>query len=403
MKCTSRRFAARGAALVLAGACCLAPLAATAGANGVTDGEVAFGMSCALSGPAKELGRQMKVGIEIAFSAQNDTGGVHGRKLSLVALDDGYEPERTRAAMKELVERRKVFGIVGNVGTPTAAVAVPYALDKGLLFYGAFTGADLLRNDPPDRFVFNYRASYAEETAAMVKYLVEVRRIKPSQIAVFAQEDAYGDAGFEGVASMMRKLKRDPAQVVRVGYKRNTTDVAEAVKTIKQHAAGIRAIIMVPTYKAAARFIQRIRDEKVDAVLLAVSFVGSNELAEQLLQLGARYADGVIVTQVVPLPTSRASAIIKYQQALARYAPSEKPDFVSLEGYLAATLLSEGLQRAGKELTTDTLIAALEGIKGLDLGIGAPLSFGPSEHQASHKVWGSVLGSQGVYTAIRLE
>lgn len=381
----------------------LRPTPARAQANGVTDAEVVFGMSAAFSGQAKELGRQMKVGIDVAFAAANEAGGVHGRKLALVAMDDGYEPARTQTAMKELVEKRKVFGIVGNVGTPTAVVAVPYAVEKGVLFFGAFTGAGLLRNDPPDRFVFNYRASYAEETAAMVRYLIEVRRIKPSQIAVFAQEDAYGDAGFNGVAHMMRKYRRDPAQVIRVGYKRNTTDVADAVKIVRQNASKIRAVIMVPTAKAAARFVQKLKDERLDIVFSAVSFVGSNELADELMQLGPRYAEGVIVTQVVPLPTSGATAIIKYRQALQRYAPAEKPDFVSLEGFLAANLIIEGLKRAGKNLNTDTLIDALESIKGLDIGIGTPLTFGPSEHQASHKVWGTIIDAQGVYRGLDLE
>jgi ABC-type branched-subunit amino acid transport system substrate-binding protein len=378
----------------------LAPALASAQVNGISDTEVAFGMSCPLSGPAKDLGRAMKVGIETAFAAQNQAGGVNGRTLTLVAADDGYEPERTKAVVRELVEKRKVFGLVGNVGTPTAAVAVPYILEKGVLFFGALTGADLLRNDPPDRFVFNYRASYGEETAAAVKYLIDVRRIAPSQIAVFAQDDAYGDAGFEGVASMMRKYNYDPAKVLRVGYARNTTDVTEAVHTIKLNAARLKAVVMVPTYKAAARFIQKLRDEKVDLVFSAVSFVGSNALAELLTQLGPRYTDGVIVTQVVPLPLAKASATMKYQQDLAKFAPAEKPDFVSLEGYIAANLLIEGLKRAGRNLNTDTLVAALEGIKGLDIGIGSPLTFGPSEHQASHKVWLTALDPQGTYKAI---
>lgn len=392
-----RRAALAGLGLLLA------PAAAPAQVNGVTESEVVFGQSAAFSGPAKELGRQMKIGIDVAFALHNEAGGVHGRKLTLVAMDDGYEPERTKVAMRELVERRKVFAILGNVGTPTSKEAIPYALDKGVLFLGAFTGAKLLRNDPPDRFVFNYRASYPEETAAQVKYLVEVKRIKPAQIAVFAQEDAYGDAGYEGVASMMRKYKRDPATIVRVGYKRNTTDVADAVKVIKANASRIRSVIMVPTYKAAARFVQKLKDERLDLVFSSVSFVGSNELAEELMQLGPRYAEGVIVTQVVPLPTSGATAIIKYRQALQRYAPAEKPDFVSLEGFLAANLIVEGLKRAGKNLNTDTLIDALESIKGLDIGIGTPLTFGPSEHQASHKVWGTIIDAQGVYRGLDLE
>ncbi len=372
-------------------------------ATGVTDGEVLFGMSAPFSGSARELGRQMKVGVELAFAAANDAGGVAGRRLRLVALDDGYEPPRALAAVKELIDHRKVFGIVGSVGTPTTAAALPYALEKQTLFFGAFTGARLLRNDPPDRFVFNFRASYAEETAAVVRHLIEVRRFKPSQIAVFAQEDAFGDAGFDGVAKMMRRYRFDPARVLRAGYKRNTQDVADAVRLVKQNAPRLKAVVMVATYKAAAKFIEKLKESGSPLVFTNVSFVGSNELAEELTPLGARFADGVVVSQVVPLPTSSASAILKYKDLLTRHAPGERPDFVSLEGYIAGTLLVEGLKRTGKNLTTDTLIEALEGIHGFDLGIGVPLSFGPSEHQASHKVWGTVLDGGGVYRNLDLE
>src|SRR5262249_35965767 len=135
--------------------------------RGVSDNEIRFGMSAPFSGPARELGQQMKIGVEAAFKLANEAGGVHGRQLSLVAADDGYEPERTAQTMKQLYDTHQVFGIVGNVGTPTAVVALPYALEKHMLFYGAFTGAPLLRRDPPDRYVFNYRASYAEETDAV--------------------------------------------------------------------------------------------------------------------------------------------------------------------------------------------------------------------------------------------
>ncbi len=389
--------------LLVADALWLVPMSSSAQVNGVSDGEVVFGMSAPFSGPAKDLGRKMKTGIETAFSAQNQAGGVHGRTLSLVAEDDGYEPQRTQATVRDLAEKRKVFAFVGNVGTPTAAVAIPYILEKGVLLFGTLSGADILRNDPPDRFVFNYRPSYSEETATVVKYLVDVRRIKPTQIAVFAQEDEYGDAGFEGVASMMRKYKHDPAHVLRVGYKRNTTDVADAVRVLKRNAANIRAVVMIPTCMAAARFVQRLRDERLDFVLSAVSAVGSNDLAQQLMQLGPRYADGVIVTQVVPVPTAKASAVMKYQQDLARYDPAAKPGFVSLEGYVMANLLIEGLRRAGRNLNTDTLVAALEGIKEVDIGIGNTLTFGPSEHQASHKVWLTALDGQGIYRSIHPE
>ena len=371
--------------------------------RGVTDTEIVFGMAAPFSGPAKELGRGMKTGIDLAFAATNEAGGVNGRKLRLVALDDGYEPERTRSVMKELAESRSVFGFIGNVGTPTAEVAVPFTLEKKMLFFGPFTGAGLLRRDPPDRYVFNYRASYAEETAATVKYLVKVRRIPVDEIAVFAQQDGYGDAGFNGVAKMLRKYNRNPDRTLRVGYKRNTIDVNEAVKTLRRSRHPVRAVVMVATYKAAAKFIEKVKAERPDIIFSNVSFVGSQALADELMTYGGRVAEGVMVTQVVPLPHSKATAALRYQELLPKYSLGERPDFVSLEGYLAASLLIEGLKRAGRNFTTETLVDALEDLRAIDLGVGATMGFGMSEHQASHKVWGTVLDANGNFLTIDME
>jgi ABC-type branched-subunit amino acid transport system substrate-binding protein len=370
---------------------------------GVTDAEIVFGMSAPFSGPAKELGRGMKTGIDLAFAAANEAGGVNGRKLKLVALDDGYEPERTRAVMKDLAETRNVFGFIGNVGTPTAEVAVPFTLEKRMLFFGPFTGAGLLRRDPPDRYIFNFRASYAEETAATVKYLVDVRRILPDEIAVFAQQDGYGDAGFNGVAKMLRKYNRNPDRALRVGYKRNTSDVGEAVETLLKSRHPVRAVVMVATYKAAAKFIEKVKAERPDIVFSNVSFVGSQALADELMMYGGKVAEGVIVTQVVPLPQSKSTAVLKYQELLPKHSLGEKPDFVSLEGYLAASLLIEGLKRAGPDFTTESLVDALEGMRGVDLGVGATMAFGMSEHQASHKVWGTVLDANGNFQTLEMD
>jgi len=362
-----------------------------------------LGMSSALTGPSKELGRQMKLGVETALNLVNDAGGIDGRRFSLIALDDGYEPARTKDTMRELVENRKVFAIIGNVGTPTAEVSVPYVLEKRVLFFGPFTGAGLLRREPPDRYVFNYRASYVEETAAVVKHLVEVRKIRPTQIAVFAQQDGYGDAGFAGVVRALRRYGRDQDQILRVGYKRNTLDIKDALDAIVKNQKQIRAIVMVPTYRPAARLIEKVKDLGLDVIFTNVSFVGSSALAEELRQLGPRYCSGVIVTQVVPPADSSATTIIKYRDALQHYFPGESPDFVSLEGYIATNVLMEGFRRAGKNPTTESLIDALEGIRNLDLGIGTPISFGPSEHQGSHKVWGTVLNEACKYQVFDLD
>src|SRR6266404_2395483 len=260
--------------------------------RGVSDREIRFGIAAPFSGAARELGLQMKLGIDTAFNRINEAGGVDGRMLKLVTADDGYEPTRTGDAMKQLYDKDQVFGIIGNVGTPTAVVAVPYALERRMLFFGAFTGANVLRHDPPDRYVFNYRASYAEETDAVVRYLVKLRRIPPRQIAVFAQQDTYGDSGFAGVAKAVRSLGASDAAIVRLNYKRNTVDVDEAINQLKLQKPPIKAVVMVATYRAAAKFIERTHDLYPGLLYTNVSFVGSTALADELMLLGPRYAAG---------------------------------------------------------------------------------------------------------------
>jgi len=371
--------------------------------RGITDTEIRFGISAPFSGAAKELGQNMRLGIETAFSAANANGGVFGRQLRLIAADDGYEPTRTAATMKELYDKDQIFGVIGNVGTPTAVVALPYALQRKMLFFGAFTGAGLLRSDPPDRYVFNYRASYAEETAAVVNYLVKVRHIKPAQIAVFAQQDAYGDAGFSGVAKAMRSLGANDGAILRLNYQRNTIDVDEAVEQLRKNRIPMRAVIMVPTYRAAAKFIEKTRDVFPELIYTSVSFVGSTALANELMLLGKRFANGVIVTQVVPAVDGHSSLALDYKTALAKYFPGEAPDYVSLEGYVAANVLISALKRNGPELDTEKLVQTLENLQNLDIGLGTPVSFGRSEHQAIHKVWGTQLDETGHYQAIELQ
>jgi branched-chain amino acid transport system substrate-binding protein len=377
--------------------------APTSTARGVTDNEIKFGIVGPFSGASRELGRQMKLGIDAAFDRINDAGGVNGRMLKLIAADDGYEPSRTLNAMKQLYEKDQVFGFIGNVGTPTAAVAIPYALEKKELFFGAFTGANLLRADPPDRYVFNYRASYAEETDAVVHYLIKLRHLQPRQIAVLAQDDAYGDAGFAGVAKAFRSLGIDDGAILRLGYKRNTVEVDEAIGQLKQQKPAIRAVVMVAAYRAAAKFIEKTRDAFPGLIYTNVSFVGSTQLADELMMLGPRFTSNVIVTQVVPAVGGYSSAVLEYKAALNKYFPGEAVDYVSLEGYVAANVLIQAMQKTGPQLETEKLIDTLENMRNLDLGLGTTLNYGRSEHQASHKIWGTTLDDKGKYQSIELE
>jgi branched-chain amino acid transport system substrate-binding protein len=371
--------------------------------RGVSENEIKFGTSAPFTGPAKELGQQMKLGIETSFRLANEAGGVNGRQLALIAADDGYEPERTALTMKQLYDKHEVFGIIGNVGTPTATIALPYALEKRMLFFGAFTGAGLLRRDPPDRYVINYRASYAEETDAVVRYLVKLRHLRTDQIAVFAQQDAYGDAGFAGVARAIRALGGSDAAILRLDYKRNTVDVDDAIARLRAHKTPIKAIVMVPTYRAAAKFIEKTRDLYPAMIYTNVSFVGSTALADELKLLGPRYANGVIVTQVVPAIDGYSSLALAYKNGLANFFPGVAPDYVSMEGYVAANVLIEALKRTGPQLDTEKLVDTFENMRNFDMGLGTLISYGRAEHQGSHKVWGTQLDSAGHYQPIELQ
>jgi ABC-type branched-subunit amino acid transport system substrate-binding protein len=323
--------------------------------------------------------------------------------LKLIAADDGNEPTRTLEAVKQLYEKDQVFGIIGSIGTATAATALPYALERRMLFFGAFTGGNVVRHDPPDRYVFNYRPSYAEETDATVRYLVKLRRIPVRQIAVFAQTDDLGDAGFAGVAKAFRALGIDDSAILRLNYKRNTVDVDDAVNQLRLQKVPVKAVIMAASYRAASKFIEKTRDLFPGMIYTNISGVGGSSLAGELALLGLRYASGVIVTQVVPAVSGYSSAVLEYKNALAKYFPGEAPDYASLEGFVAANILIQGLKRTGAQLDTERLIDVLENTKNLDLGLGVPLSFGRAEHQASHKIWGTALDDNGQYQAIELE
>ncbi len=378
-----------------------APAPALPAVQGVTTDSILFGLAAPFSGPSKELGRQMRVGLEAAFGQANEAGGVHGRKLSVVPEDDGLDPTRTPGALRALWEKRKVFALVGNVGAANAMASVPFVLERRTLLLGAFSGAQVLRRDPPDRYVFNLRASDAEEAVAVVRFLIR-RGIRPEQLALFGEEGPASEAAYQGVLKLLRRDYKLGA-LFRVGYPRNTLDIEDAVQRIRLHQPPIRAVVMVASYRAAARFIARMRAFSPSMSFASVSSVGATALAEEMQQLSPAQGEGVIVTQVVPPVDSGASAVLAYKKQLEKTAPDERPDAVSFEGYLVGRLLVEGLQRAGRELDGEKLVDALESIRDLDLGTGTKLSFGPSEHQASHRVWGTLLDARGHYQVFDLE
>jgi branched-chain amino acid transport system substrate-binding protein len=371
--------------------------------HGVTDHEIRFGIVIPYSGAAKENGYNIKLGIDVAFARANAAGGVNGRLLKLIPADDGFEPTRTLEAMKNLWEKEQVFGYIGNHGTPTAAVALPFALERRALFFGPLTGANVVRHDPPDRYVFNYRPSYAEETDAAVRYLIKIRKLQPRQIAVFAQSDAFGDAGFAGVAKAFRALGISDSTILRLNYTRNTVDVDDAVNKLRLQKPPIRAAVMVATTRPAAKFIEKTRDLFPGMIYTNMSSVGASSLADELMMLGPRFANGVVVTQAVPEVGGYSSVVIEYKDALAKYFPGESPNYIALEGFISANVLIDALKRCGRQIDTERLVDILENTRNLDLGLGVPIGFSRGEHQASHKIWGTALDQTGKYQPIELE
>jgi len=356
--------------------------------DGVSDGRIVFGQVAALSGPAKDLGQGMREGILAAFQAANRVGGIGGHALDLKSLDDGYEPERTVEATKKILDADKVFALVGAVGTPTSKAGQPIATDAKVPFVGPFTGAEFLR-DPYNRYVVNVRASYYQETEAWIEHLTKDLGI--SKIAILYQDDAFGLAGLDGVQRAM--AKRNLSLVALGSFKRNTTAVKTALLDIMK--ARPEAVVTVAPYKPVAEFVRLAREVKLNAVFVAISFVGSNSLAQELGSAGT----GVIVSQVVPFPWDTTLPVIAaYQSALAGTDSAAKPGFVTLEGYLVGRLLVEALKRVDGEPTREKLIDAV-GAAPFDFG-GFALRYGPARNQGSDQVYFTILQSDGSFRPV---
>ena len=343
-----------------------------AGAQGVTDSQIVLGQSVALTGPAQQLGLDMQQGATLYFNQVNARGGVNGRRIVLKTLDDGYEATRAAENTKKLINDEKVFALFGYVGTPTSQASLPIFTEARVPFVGPFTGAELLRN-PVNPYVFNIRASYYDETEAIVQHLTAM---SVNQIAVFYQNDAYGQAGLAGVE---RALKKRGLQVVAKGtVERNTVEVKKAIDEINKVKP--QAVVMVSAYKSCAAFIRDMKKSGANPTFWNVSFVGSKALAKELDKEGR----GVQISQVVPFPWDGSVPVVKEYQKLMIEAKAE-PGFGTLEGFIAAKVMVEGLRRAGKNLNRDNFIKAMESIQDYDVG-GFKVSFGPGKRSGSQFV-----------------
>ncbi len=349
---------------------------------GVSDREIVVGQFAAFSGPAAQLGQRLNVGIQAYFKAVNEQGGVNGRTLRLVTRDDGYEPDRAVAAVKALIEQDQVFALVGAVGTPTGLAAVPVLTAAKVPLVGMFTGAQSLR-EPFNRYVFHVRASYFDETERIVQHLTTLGMKK---IAVFYQNDAYGKAGLEGVTRALERRQLKPAATAT--FERNSVDVAAALQGILP--AQPEAVVQIGAYKACAEFIKQARARGYGGQFFNVSFVGSKALADELGPAGM----GVVISQVVPFPYTPSLPVVREYQQRMKEAGQTELDFSSMEGYLIAKVFVEGLKRAGRNLTREGLITALESMKDVNLG-GFEISYSPKDHSGSKYTDLTIIGRDG--------
>lgn len=370
-----KRWLAGGAMALIAGG-------AMAG-DGVSDASIRLGMSAPLSGPTGAYGKQMKEGIEACFARVNASGGVHGRKLELVALDDGYETGPAVANAKKLVEQDKVFALMGFYGSSPTAAVLPVLDATGVPLIGTISGAEALRK-PVNRHMFHLRASYGDETAAIVKNLTTVGI---TRVAVFYQDDGFGQAGLKGVQEALAAHRLEP--VATASIPRNSIEVANAVAAIAK--ADAQAVVMVTLYRPTAEFIKQMRAAGAAPFFVALSPVGTDQL---IAELGPQNTRGIQVSQVIPYPWGDKLEVVReYKKSLASYAKNSQISYYGLEGYINARLVVAALERAGNNPTREKLIAALRsGPFNLD---GYRVNFAQGSNSGSNYVEISVVGANG--------
>ncbi|MCU0588811.1 MAG: ABC transporter substrate-binding protein [Syntrophobacteraceae bacterium] len=358
------------------------PTVSSEAAPGVSDTEVLLGSSLALQGHASFLGSQTFRGYQCYLEHVNAEGGIHGRTIRVIAYDDSYDPPQCLANTQRLIVEDQVFALFSYVGTPTTVKILPLVEEARIPLLGMFTGANALR-EPLNPYVINVRASYYQETGAAIARLVS--DLKLAKIAVFYQYDAFG---FDGLTGMELALKQHSlAPVARGSYIRGTLDVEEGLHRIA--ASDAEAVVMIGTYEPCAKFIRLAREQGFNPIFYTVSFVGAEELARRL----PVFEDvTVIMSQVVPPPEGpeegdHVGAASEYITLLERYFPDDRPNFVGFEGYINAKVLVEGLRRAGRELTREGFIRAIESIRDFPLLPDITLSFGPDDHQGLDQVY----------------
>lgn len=344
---------------------------------GITETEILLGSSSALTGHAEYLGTNYQKGALTYFNYINQLGGVNGRKIRLISLDDKYDPPKCILNTQKLIAEEKVFALFNYVGTPTSIKIIPMVNSAKIPLVGLFTGADAFRN-PVNSYIFNIRGSYYQEVQQTIKHLIEDLGL--SKIAVFYQNDSYG---LDGLMSVKTALDKYDFKIAAEGsYSRGTMFIDTAVNEIVSKE--IEAIIMVGTYSPCAEFVRKIRSLKPNIIFHSVSFVGPEEFAKKL----GSYGNGVLISQVVPSPFNDELICSKqYLNLLKEYYPNEEPNSVSFEGFINAKIVVAAIERSSAQLTRERFIHELEKTKGFDVGVGSEISFSGNSHQGLKRIY----------------
>lgn len=359
---------------------------------GVTDNEIIIGSSSALSGYASFLGTQTIHGSLHYINEVNAKGGIYGRKIRLINYDDQYDPSKTVTNTQRLITQDNVFVLFDYVGTPTSIKIIDIVHEVEIPLLGLFTGAETLRT-PFRPYIFNVRDSYYAEAEGAIAYFVDKLGLK--KIAVMYQEDEFGLTVLSGVQLALERRNMEP--VATTTYIRGTMDVKEAVQVIK--LSGAEAVIMVGTYGPLAKFIKISNDTAFTPYFHTVSFVGSEAFGKELVQIQkidpAQY-NKIIVTQVVPSPFSEELPGVKeYRELIKKYCPNDEPNFVALEGFVNAKVLVKALENAGRNLTREKFIEALESMQDVDIGIRKGVTYSTLDHQGLEGIYYSRIREDG--------
>ncbi len=345
---------------------------------------IKIGMTAPLTGELKPVGEGVRVGIQVYFDKINATGGIEGKKLELIALDDAYDPLTAAKNVHELLDKNRVFAFMGNMGSAPAIVTLPIIDENKVILFAPITGNNIYRKIPPDHYVFNFRASLDEEAAALVNGLLSIG-IKPDEIAFFTQQDSFGQNVYHGATSALKAAGyAQPEKLAYATFVRGTLNVEDALTRIIRYAkVPLKAFILGGNYSTNAKFIKLAKKEYPNALFLSVS--GRVNPSD----FNINEEKNIITVELVPDLSSNLPAIIEFQNDMIKYGKGAKPDTNNLEGYLSAKLFVRALKKAAErnELNTEGVIKVLENMNDIDIGIGINLGFDKNHHQALRKVW----------------